>query len=628
MSLSDSYIQKYGTEAQLKALQTLGKKADDINTSKLNKSYDASIFVGNYNNFKSSSLSNVFNQKELKQVFNLLDADGDKKISQEEINQLAKLGGSKGSSSKIDKNDLKVLMSNAEEYVNSAKKTNSTEKNKVVKTVGKNGTKIVTTTKPDGTKIVTKYKKNGDKKSTVKTSPNGDKTTTSYEYVNGHLINAKSKKTRVVDGKKTTVQTSETRYNEKGQKTRKVTKDATGNILSSTKYEYAKNGNLQETHTKKANGSHVDTTYDTNTGKKSSCKKTNADGKVTERVDYDSKTGKKSLKVSYEYDKDGNKTSTSQYTYNANGKVGTRAKYDANNQLISKSTYYYNKDGSMIRTDRDPKTGLVTGTTEFQYDKSGRRTSKTDKDAEGNITSVSSTEYYSSDIQKSTNTITYNQDGTSTKKVNNYDKDGNLTSVENIKYDKDGKIISSKTEKVEVKETELKDLPKIDYKALEKLFAGEGKDLVKYAKQFLGIDESNGEYKKFTNGRAEAWCADFVTYVIKNYAKANGLKVKSGFGSASVSTIQSWAQQNGIFKNTNKMSNSEKAEYAKTKLKPGDVIIWTSNGASHTGIVRSVNDDGTFTTIEGNTSDKVGSNKKSIYDASLTGFIPYSSICT
>lgn len=137
MSLSDSYIQKYGTEAQLKALQTLGKKADDINTSKLNKSYDASIFVGNYNNFKSSSLSNVFNQKELKQVFNLLDADGDKKISQEEINQLAKLGGSKGSSSKIDKNDLKVLMSNAEEYVNSAKKPIQPKKTKLSKLLAK-----------------------------------------------------------------------------------------------------------------------------------------------------------------------------------------------------------------------------------------------------------------------------------------------------------------------------------------------------------------------------------------------------------------------------------------------------------------------------------------------------------
>ena len=626
MSLSNSSILKYGSLDQLKVLRGLGNAASGINVNKLKNSYDASIFEGDFNNFKNSDLSKVFNQSELKQVFKLLDKNGDKKLSSNELAQLSKLGGSKGSADKVDKNDLKVLLNNAESYVDKAKNANKATQDKVTTKTGKNGTKTVTKVKPDGTKVVTKYNKNGKKTSSVKTDANGDKTTTKFKYVCGHLVDSKSKKTRVVDGKKVTVSTSETRYNKDGKKAKKVTKDASGNIISATKYSYGKNGKLDKTSTIKADGTRILTDYDTTTGKKVSKIKANADGKITSRVDYDSKTGNKKSKSVYEYDENGKKVSTSNYTYNAKGQLATREKFDANKNPISKSTYYYNKDGSMLRTDRDPKTGEVMGTSEFKYDGNGRKTSKTDRDAAGNIKSETNYKYYSSDIQKSSEKVTYNDDGSYSKKINNYDKDGNLTSVTNAQYDKDGKQVSSKTEKIPVKETKIDDLPKIDYKALEKAFGGDGKALVDFAKKFMGFNEANGSYKKFTGGRTEAWCADFVTYVVKNFAASQDKKLAGGFGSASVSGLMSWAQNHGCFKNTSNMSNSQKLDYLQNKLKPGDVIIWKSNGASHTGIVKSINADGTFTTVEGNSSDQVKSNKKSIYDSRLTGFIPYSSI--
>lgn len=627
MSNWSTNILKNGTEAQLKALKTLGQSDFNAKTDKLDKKYDASLFVGDFKNFKNSSLSEICSDKELKALYTLLDADGDNKISKEEIQVLSSLG-KKGSDKKVDNNDLKILFSDAQNYVNNSKKANASTqvKDKVETKIGKNGTKTVTKTKADGTKVVVKYDKNGKKTSSVKTDANGDKTTTKYEYVNGHLVNSKSKKTRVVDGKKVTVRSSETRYNKDGKKSKTVSKDANGNILSETKYSYAKNGKLDKTLKTKADGTKVLTEYDTVTGKKTSKVKANSDGKVTSRTDYDSKTGEKKAKTVYNYDSEGKKVATLNYTYNFKGEVATREKYDANRNLVSKSTYLHNSDGSMTRTDRDPKTGEVLGTSEFQYDKSGRQTSKTDRDKDGNIKSVSEKEYYPSDIIKSYEKITYNADGSYSKKTNNYDKKGNLTSITNAKYDKDGEQISSQTEKVEVKETKINDLPKLDYKALEKLFGGDGKGLVDFANKFMGYNEANGSYKKFTGGRTEAWCADFVTYIIKNYAASQGIKLPKDFGSSSVSGLMSWAQSKGCFKNTSQMSNSQKADYAKNNLKPGDIIIWKSNGASHTGIVKSVNDDGTFTTIEGNSSDQVKSNKKSIYDKSLTGFIPCSSV--
>lgn len=55
-------------------------------------------------------------------------------------------------------------------------------------------------------------------------------------------------------------------------------------------------------------------------------------------------------------------------------------------------------------------------------------------------------------------------------------------------------------------------------------------------------------------------------------------------------------------------------------LRPGDVAVWKSNGRSHVGLVTGINPNGTFNTIEGNTSDAVRRRTHS-FGGGLTGFV-------
>jgi len=129
----------------------------------------------------------------------------------------------------------------------------------------------------------------------------------------------------------------------------------------------------------------------------------------------------------------------------------------------------------------------------------------------------------------------------------------------------------------------------------------------------LGNSEANGGYKKYTNGRNEAWCADFVNYAFK---KANGGKTPWGGDITSVDQLRSWGQSQGIY-------SQQKDGRG---IKPGDIAIFKDNGRSHTGIVTKVDDDGTIHTIEGNTSDKVGERQYKAGEASLSGFVKMNSI--
>lgn len=192
--------------------------------------------------------------------------------------------------------------------------------------------------------------------------------------------------------------------------------------------------------------------------------------------------------------------------------------------------------------------------------------------------------------------------------------------IDSLKTQKD-KDVAEIDAKIKIKETEQKEEAKQAGTKKGEAANDIGSGLVELASKYMGLNEGDGSYKLFTNGRAEAWCADFVTYIVNEYANEQGLEVADGFGSPAVANLMSWAQNNGAFDNTSKMSNEEKMNYINNELSVGDIIIWKSNGASHTGIVKSINSDGTFTTIEGNSSDQVKSNAKSITDASLTGFI-------
>lgn len=108
----------------------------------------------------------------------------------------------------------------------------------------------------------------------------------------------------------------------------------------------------------------------------------------------------------------------------------------------------------------------------------------------------------------------------------------------------------------------------------------------------IGVREATGhndgaQIAKYRNGldNNAAWCASFVSWCYKG---------NDVFGyQAGVSGIQMAAKSKGLY--------SEKGSYIP---KPGDVMI-QKNGASHTGIVESVDSDGTIHTIEGNTSNAV-----------------------
>ncbi len=145
-----------------------------------------------------------------------------------------------------------------------------------------------------------------------------------------------------------------------------------------------------------------------------------------------------------------------------------------------------------------------------------------------------------------------------------------------------------------------------------------GKDIVATAKQYVGYKESDGSFKLFTGGKNHAWCADFVSYVIKEAYKGNGKQIPSGLNTSSVESLRKWGINNNCYLNTSNSSN--KSSLIAKNVKPGDVVIF-KNGTSHTGIVTKVNSDGSFQTIEGNTSNKVAYRNYSSTDSKVSGFI-------
>ena len=146
-----------------------------------------------------------------------------------------------------------------------------------------------------------------------------------------------------------------------------------------------------------------------------------------------------------------------------------------------------------------------------------------------------------------------------------------------------------------------------------------GNTIVEIAQSYVGkLKESDGSYLEVTNGRAEAWCADFVTYVVSLACEQTGTSL-NGFGSASVSTLKAWGEANGCYIDITE--NSDRAQTIVDNVQPGDIMIMKSNGASHTGIVTKVYSDGSFDTIEGNTSDQCLERHHSASESGLSGFI-------
>ena len=138
-----------------------------------------------------------------------------------------------------------------------------------------------------------------------------------------------------------------------------------------------------------------------------------------------------------------------------------------------------------------------------------------------------------------------------------------------------------------------------------------GADAVAWAESQLGVSEASNPatVRGYSNGNWQAWCADFVS---KSFEKTGG----SPFGhQSSVAGILSWGKANDRF------TSAAAAAKNPGSLQIGDIATWKSAGKSHVGLVTGVNKDGTFTTIEGNTSDKVARRTHSFQEKGLTGFV-------
>lgn len=135
--------------------------------------------------------------------------------------------------------------------------------------------------------------------------------------------------------------------------------------------------------------------------------------------------------------------------------------------------------------------------------------------------------------------------------------------------------------------------------------AGGGGSIIDIAKQELDkgtsgcmTSASTGQCKAYTDGHAEAWCADFVSWVYKQAGTPFTTGESGGWRIPSVLALDDYLSA--------KQLHFLKSDTSQTP-QPGDVIIMNDGGSRmHTGLVYTVKGE-TITTIEGNVNDKVTS---------------------
>lgn len=128
--------------------------------------------------------------------------------------------------------------------------------------------------------------------------------------------------------------------------------------------------------------------------------------------------------------------------------------------------------------------------------------------------------------------------------------------------------------------------------------------LLNVARSYIGVREQGGnnrgrqveEFQRAIGGAAaEPWCMSFAQYCIKaaeSATQANSQVTQSEH------CLTVW--------------NGSPSELRRSRPEPGSLVIWRhgNSRSGHVGIVEAVNSDGTFTTIEGNTSDSSGINRE------------------
>lgn len=121
-----------------------------------------------------------------------------------------------------------------------------------------------------------------------------------------------------------------------------------------------------------------------------------------------------------------------------------------------------------------------------------------------------------------------------------------------------------------------------------------GHDIIKYGKQFLG-EGSSRFTKAYGVSSGTAWCVIYVWYVLRHFGTAFPFWGKK---TAYVPTAQQWLHQ--------------RCKWVKlAEARAGDIAIFCWSGAGgnggsgsrdHIGFIISRNSNGTFQTLEGNTS--------------------------
>jgi hypothetical protein len=137
--------------------------------------------------------------------------------------------------------------------------------------------------------------------------------------------------------------------------------------------------------------------------------------------------------------------------------------------------------------------------------------------------------------------------------------------------------------------------PTTRYAALPR---SEGGDIVALAERLLALgiveqppgSNTGPEIRVFTDGHAEPWCADFVSWVLKETGRPFSGGASGGWRLAWTPDIRAWFTVRGRYRTR-----------AVAQPEPGDVI-WFGRG--HVGFVRRVQGD-RIETIEGNAGDAV-----------------------
>lgn len=131
----------------------------------------------------------------------------------------------------------------------------------------------------------------------------------------------------------------------------------------------------------------------------------------------------------------------------------------------------------------------------------------------------------------------------------------------------------------------------------------QGNNWTKYAKDLDAIGYFNGPKQNIP------WCCTFIAWCI---LKASNPDPK---GTALAAQYQPTRDNCGCGVKYNAGYYKKKGKFYSTP-EPGDVFFTKSYG--HTGFVDKVNGDGTFTTIEGNHGDVVGTDTRKVSD--MEGF--------